>query len=134
MLNDHRWPHAVQLIPRMLVFNRRTKMIAQRHRSLLTYRILTTPATRSKVVSHASRGGDTHRYSHVIWWFRPPYQLHSPARCRRAFHHSNNTDSTASPGPKAKATIGRGAWIRRIRSMMKRTVGDDMLPYSDRIS
>ena len=47
--------------------------------------------------------------------------------------YASKSASTASPGPKPRVIHGRRAWACRIRSRMKRTVGDDMLPYSVRM-
>src|ERR1700687_2280017 len=44
--------------------------------------------------------------------------------------YRNNVASAVRPGPKARQTHGRGAWDCRSRSMMNRTVGDDILPHS----
>lgn len=44
--------------------------------------------------------------------------------------HPNSAASIVSPGPKPKATQGRGASSRRSRSSRNRTVGLDMLPQS----
>lgn len=49
---------------------------------------------------------------------------------RWASRQSKSVASTASPGPKARATQGRPAPARRRRSRMKRMVGDDMFPSS----
>jgi hypothetical protein len=43
MLHNDRRPHSMELIPRMLLFNRRTKMISQRHKLASSLNILPVP-------------------------------------------------------------------------------------------